>query len=371
VAALWQLGVAKGELPFGQLTPADYAAVGININTPGASVGYGVAPNYKNPYSVQTSLSIDRELVKNLSLEVGYNMYHGVHLQMPVETAYAQIPAGSPLCPTPACTDATGGPLYAPTGSQFQHTTYESIGSSIYHGLTTSLTKRYSSGLQFQVNYTWSKTIDDVIDFSSFQNWFRPSRLNSYRAVSVFDIPHVFVTNAVYTLPFKAGTGHVLSSILSDITLSPILTLRSGVPFSVRTPSLQNKINGQVLDNNYALPFAASRDDNRGPGYGSFDLNFQKSVFINRERGVRLNFIVQGINLTNHVNFTKVNDQFDVNGLTPVVNLPNGRALNLISGPFTGLHGVVPTNPGDLTQPLFFSRADVPRQIQFGLKLAF
>ncbi|HMC31093.1 MAG TPA: hypothetical protein VKL99_09680 [Candidatus Angelobacter sp.] len=49
------------------------------------------------------------------------------------------------------------------------------IGSSIYHGMTASLTKRYSSGLQFQVNYTWSKTIDDTIDFSSFQNWFGPA----------------------------------------------------------------------------------------------------------------------------------------------------------------------------------------------------
>lgn len=376
VAQLWGLGVAKGELPFGRLTPADYAAVGINITTPGASVGYGVAPNYKNPYSVQTSLSIDRELVKNLSLEVGYNMYHGVHLQMPLETAYAEIPVGG--CPAavlavfPTCTDATGGPLYAPTGSQFQHTTYSSIGSSIYHGLTTSLTKRYSKGLQFQVNYTWSKTIDNVIDFSSFQNWFRPSRLNLFRAVSVFDVPHIFIANAVYNLPFKAGQGKPVSSILADITLSPIITLRSGLPFSVRTPSLVNKVNDQTLDNNYAMPFGASRDNNRGAAYSTFDLNFQKALFINREHGVRLNLIVQGTNLLNHVNFNHVNDVFDLNGIPAngIVQTAMGQ-LNLLTGPFTGLHGVKPSSSGQLTQPLFFSSADLPRQIQFGLKLAF
>src|SRR5262249_14599295 len=138
VAQLWGLGVAKGELPFGRLTPADFAAVlGPNFNSPGATVGYGVAPNYKNPYAVEASLSIDRELVKNLSLEVGYMMYHGVHLQMPLETAYREA----------GCCDITGGPLYAPTTGQLQHTTYSSIGSSIYHGLTTSLTKRYSNHL--------------------------------------------------------------------------------------------------------------------------------------------------------------------------------------------------------------------------------
>ena len=252
-----------------------------------------------------------------------------------------------------------------------QHTTYSSIGSSIYHALTTSLTKRYSSGLQFQANYTWSKAIDDTIDFSSFQNWFRPSRLASFRAVSVFDVPHIFVANAVYTTPFKAGEGKPLSSILADISLSPILTLHSGLPFSVRTPSLVNKINGQTLDNNYAMPFLASRDNNRGAGFYSLDLSFQKALFIQRERGVRVNMVVQGTNLLNHVNFNRVNDVFDVNGLTPSVTLPNGQVLNMLAGPFTGLHGAVPSNVNQLTQPLFYSRADTPRQVQFGLKMAF
>jgi len=371
VAQLWQLGVAKGELPFGHLTPADYAAVGINISTPGATVGYSVIPNYRNPYSIQGSFSIARELVHDLSLELGYNMYHGVHLQMPVETAYNQIPVGSPLCPTPACTDATGGPLYAPSTGQFQHTAYASNGSSIYHGMTASLTKRFSHGLQFQANYTWSKTIDDTIDFSSFQNWFRPSRIDLFRSISVFDIPHSFSANAVYRLPFKAGQG-TLSSILSDITLSPILTMHSGLPFSVRTPSLINKINGQNVDNNYAMPFLSSRDNNRGAGFYSFDMSFQKSFFLNRDRGVRLSMIVQGTNLLNHVNFNRVNDVFDINGIPAngIVQTARGP-LNLLTGPFTGLHGVVPTNTGQLNTPLFYSSADVPRQFQFGLKLGF
>jgi hypothetical protein len=373
VAELWQIGIADGHLPFGQLTASDYALAGISTNTPGATVGYSVAPGYKNPYSYQASFSIDRELVKNMSLELGYNMYHSVHLQMPVETAYAEVPKGSPLCPTPACTDQTGGPLYAPTTGQFQHTTYASNGSSIYHALTASLTRRFSQNLQFQANYTWSKTIDDTIDFSSFQNWFRPSRLNLFRAISVFDVPHIFVANAVYRLPFKSGQGNFLSTILSDITLSPELTMHSGLPFSVRTPSLVNKlITNQTLDNNYAMPFLSSRDNNRGAAFYSFDMSFQKKIFVDRERGVSVNAIVQGTNLFNHINFNHVNDVFDLNGIPTngIVNTARGP-LNLLTGPFTGLHGVVPTNITQLNQPLFYSSADVPRQVQFGLRLAF
>lgn len=384
VAQLWGLGIAKGELPFGKLTAADYAAVGININTPGATVGYSVAPNYKNPYSVQASLSVDRELVKNLSLELGYNMYHGVHLQMPLETAYTQVNPGNPLCATafasfPGCVDTTGGPLYAPATGQVQHTTYESIGSSIYHGMTASLTKRTSHGLQFQVNYTWSKTIDNVIDFASFQNWFRPSRLDLFRAVSVFDVPHSLVANAVYTTPFKTGSGNIVSSIFADISLAPIVTVHSGLPFSIRTPGLQN---GTAIDNGFAMPFHAPRDNNRGAGYATTDLRFTKAVFLNHERKTRLDVIVEGTNIFNRTNFNKVSDVFDLGGIptvTPtcpvntcagIVQTANGP-VNLFTGPFTGLHGVKPTTALGVQTPLSFASADLPRQIQFGLKLAF
>ncbi len=359
VIALWQRGVKLDELPSGKLTSADFTAVlGPNFNSPGATVGYGVASNYKNPYTVQASLSIDRELVRNVSLEVGYNMYHGVHLQMPLETAYLEN----------GCCDITGGPLYKATGSQLQHTTYESIGSSIYHGLTTSLTKRYSRGLQFQVNYTWSKTIDNVIDFASFQNWFRPSRLNLFRAVSVFDIPHNFVANAVYTTPFKSNQGNILSRALADISVAPIIYFRSGLPFSIRTPSLQN---GLALDNNFAMPFGASRDANRGANYAAADLRIQKGFFINRDRGVKVELIAEGTNIFNRINFNKVADLFDVNGFSNAVKLANGQTLNLFTGPFTGLHGVRPTSLSDVQTPLSFASADLPRQVQFGLRLAF
>jgi len=230
------------------------------------------------------------------------------------------------------------------------------------------LTRRYSHGLQFQVNYTWSKTIDNVIDFASFQNWFRPSRLNLFRAVSVFDVPHTLVANAVYTTPFKAGSGHVLSSILADISLAPVVTVHSGLPFSVRTPSLQN---GTAIDFNYAMPFGSSRDNNRGAGYATTDLRFTKALFINRERKVRVNLIVEGTNIFNRINFNKISDQFDIGGLTSAVALANGQTLNLLTGPYTGLHGVKPKTAADVQKPLSFASADLPRQIQFGLKVAF
>src|SRR5215472_16437735 len=112
VARLWQTGVALGIYPFNNVTPAQFQTFstcppgapgcgvagipGYNPNASGALVAYGANPNYKNPYSIETSLSIQRELVNNLSVELGYLMYHGVHLQMPLDAAYDQINPGDP-----------------------------------------------------------------------------------------------------------------------------------------------------------------------------------------------------------------------------------------------------------------------------------
>ena len=235
--------------------------------------------------------------------------------------------------------------------------------------MTASLTKRYSNHLQFQVNYTFSKAIDNFIDFASFQNAFRPSRLNLFRGISVFDIPHNFVANAVYTTPFKTRTGNFLSSVFADITLSPIVSIRSGLPFSIRTPSLAN---GLALDNNFATPFGAPRDGNRGASYSNVDLSIRKALYINRDRGVKLDLIATGTNIFNKVNFNRVSDLFDINGIpgNGIVQTARGP-LNLFTGPYSGLHGVRPTSASQITQPLFYSSADLPRQIQFGLRLAF
>jgi hypothetical protein len=359
---VWQAGLAAGILPFNELSESFVNSLGIptGAGNPGRDV-YGVDPNYRNPYAIQANLAIQRELVRNLSLEVAYTMYHGLHLQMPVESNYKETGVVDPFL----------GPIYTKIDPTIEaNTVYRSIGKSIYHGMTVSLTKRYSSHLQFQANYTYSKTIDDAIDFASFQNWFRPSRINLYRAVSVFDFTHVFVANAVYTTPFESGSGHnFLARALADVTIAPILTMRSGIPFSVRTPSMVNGLpDGPLLDSNYATPFAAGRDTSRGYPYYTLDLRIQKTLLLARERGIKLNVIAEGTNILNRANFNKVNDVFPA--FAGPVQVAGGGTVNLATGPYN-LKGVVPHSLSELSLPLAFQSADLPRQVQFGLRIVF
>jgi Carboxypeptidase regulatory-like domain len=380
--AIYQAGLAANLLPFGHLSE-DFLH---NIRRPpffpnGVGTGKGnnnrvvfeVDPDYKNPYSIQASLSIQRELFGNLSLELGYLMYHGLHIQMPVEINYRETGVVDPFT----------GPIYtAIDPTILQKVGYKSIGKSIYHGMTVSLNKRYSSGLLLTANYTFSKTLDDAIDFSSSQVWFRPSRLNLYRGVSVFDFPHVFTMSGVYNTPFKAGAGHnFLSRVFADLTFGPILTLRSGIPFSIRLPNLAN--GAASTDRNFATPFAASRNTSRGDHFYSMDLRIQKTMFVIRDRGVKVNLIADGVNIFNRANFNKVWDDFTslnpyptgfnnaLPNTNPVITFANGDTMNILTGPFN-VNGFKPTNYKQLSGvPGAFVSAGTPRQIQFGLQVIF
>src|SRR4030095_14003478 len=117
-----------------------------------------------------------------------------------------------------------------------QFTDYQSRGSSIYHGMTASLTRRFSDHVSFQVNYTFSKAIDDQTDFNSAFAPPFPTRLLTERSLSAFDIRHNFVVSGVIDDVFRVGSGHNLGTrILSDVTISPVVFIRSGIPFTIRT----------------------------------------------------------------------------------------------------------------------------------------
>jgi hypothetical protein len=366
--------------PNPSLNAAQLAFAGIVIQPPGPNqvngVFYTISSNFKPAYSIQASLSVAREIGRDLSLEIGYQMYRSVHIQQNQEANYVRN--------TAAPIDPFVGPFYAPKpGSTagepntqiLQNNQFASIGSSIYHGMTASLTKRYGHGLQFQANYTFSKAIDDTSDYSSLSTPFRPDLLAADRSVSNFNITHNFVANAVYTTPSNAGTGSFFSKALGDISISPIVYARSGVPFTLLVPGLSNGAGSHTSE---ARPFLEGRNTSVGPGFVSWDMRISKALFIKRESGLRLELIAQATNLLNHTNFSSVNNIFpDTASVDPVTKLttsavvptPKGT-VDLLHGPYR-FKGFVPTSAAELTTPLAFRSANPPRQISFGLQLAF
>ncbi|HLK33727.1 MAG TPA: TonB-dependent receptor, partial [Terriglobales bacterium] len=221
--ALWEMAASKG-IPVPQLSAANVQSLGFAVG-PGQPGRVVVMPgeNFQPVHSVQASLSVQRELVSNLSLEVAYQMYHGLHEQIPFDTNVTQIPCNK-LDPAAfsSAVDPFVGPCYTQINPAIvQLETYGSIGSSIYHGMTASLSRKWAHGLQFLANYTFSKTIDDNTDFNNNFMPFRPTYLDLERSLSTFNITHNFVASAVYSTPFRPG-GNALARVLADVTISPV-----------------------------------------------------------------------------------------------------------------------------------------------------
>jgi Carboxypeptidase regulatory-like domain/TonB-dependent Receptor Plug Domain len=343
--------VCTKQPPFPQLNAADLNAAGLPIGPglPGRVV-FNIMEDYKNPYCVQASVSVQRQLGTNTALELAYQMYHGLHMPVGLDTNVKET----------GVIDSFTGPFYTQIDPSVFVVTYSSVGSSIYHGAMASLTRRFDRGLQFRISYTFSKAIDDNIDSTGEFAPFRPTRMGLERSVSIFNVKHNFVANAVYATPFKPG-GNLLSHVMANITISPVLSLRSGAPFTIRVPGMEN---GTIGDSLWARPWHAGRNTGIGPNFYSLDMRVTKSFYFNREAGRRLDVLVQGTNILNHTNFSAVNDSFPAN---PNPFQIGGQTVDLLNGPynFHGIQGL------DASQPLGFKAAFDPRQVQFGLKLIF
>jgi len=113
-----------------------------------------------------------------------------------------------------------------------------SNGSSVYHGLTANLRKRFGNHYEFLASYTWSHAIDDSTDLQSTltpQDSYFPAL---DRSTSLFDQRHRFVFSGVYQ------TGHLgsggLGVLLSDWTFAPLIEFSSGRPFNIITGNGDN-----------------------------------------------------------------------------------------------------------------------------------
>ena len=114
-----------------------------------------------------------------------------------------------------------------------------SNGSSVYHGLTANLRKRFRDHFEFLASYTWSHAIDDSTDLQSPlapQDSYFPSL---ERSTSLFDQRHRFVFSGIYQTGKLRGSSRA-SKIFSNWTFAPILAVASGRPFNILTGSADN-----------------------------------------------------------------------------------------------------------------------------------
>ena len=115
---------------------------------------------------------------------------------------------------------------------------------SNYHSLQVELRRRFSSGLMFQANYTFSKALTDAPDAqgnnqSTLENFrtFRNKRLDYRRSND--DQTHRFVTNGIYDLPFGrerrylSGSNGFVNQVIGNWSVGAIAAWSTRNPFFI------------------------------------------------------------------------------------------------------------------------------------------
>ena len=131
-----------------------------------------------------------------------------------------------------------------------------SNGSSVYHGFTANLRRRFSGHFEFLASYTYSHAIDDSTDLESPlspQDNYHP---NLDRSTSLFDQRHRFVFSGVYQTGKLAGAGF-MSRVGSNWTFAPIIEASSGRPFNIIVGEDRNFDFGTTTDRPLAVPAGA------------------------------------------------------------------------------------------------------------------
>jgi hypothetical protein len=144
------------------------------------------------------------------------------------------------------------------------------VGMSYYNAAQVTLRHPMSHGLQADISYTYSRSIDfgsdaeRATEFSNGVAFGNSSIINTWnpalnRAVSDFDTTHLITVDWVYQLPFGRGakflssTNGIVNGFIGGWQLSGIMRATSGLPFSVYDPGWatdwQQSSNGVVTGN--------------------------------------------------------------------------------------------------------------------------
>jgi hypothetical protein len=321
-----------------QLTPG-YGAVAVG-QKPTTSVAF-FQPNRNTGYLYQANLDIQRQLKGNILVDLGYLGTFGHDLPAPDAQSIDQVPTNE-LGP--------GNAQILRPFPQFSNVQIiaADIGKSWYNGVNLGVQKRYSNGLLFTANYTYSKMLDTTDSrnelaaypgIDAFTNYYNQA---SDKGLSGNDIRNRLVFSSVYELPVGTGKrfqpgGKLLNGLIGGWSLGVISELRTGTPLSpVELNNLTNSFSDGVRPNvvgNPGLPggrplgkqllewfnvsaFAApaaytfgdaGRTFGEGPGSISLDTSLLKDFPI-RER-VKLQFRLEVLNALNHPSFANPNTQ--------------------------------------------------------------
>ncbi len=225
------------------------------------------------PYLMQWSFTLQRELVASTALTAKYTGSRGVKLPR----------VGSANRPTPS-RDANGALFYPDVRAPQLNQAFTAItdrrwdGNSYYNALSLGLRRRFSGGNMFQLAYTWQKSIDEgSVIGGSPRETFNDAWLSQYlpersldRGLSAFSIEQAFSANWAVELPFGRGRRYgggatgIVGKLIEGWQINGIVTLMTGPPSTIDGNPFGTcrQCNNILASIRPGIPFPKSEDPN-------------------------------------------------------------------------------------------------------------
>ncbi|WP_158820701.1 TonB-dependent receptor [Granulicella sp. S156] len=239
----------NGQSPFPPFASVSTKPPASATFTPGLEIPATIAPNFKLGTTQSWNISVQQGFGANMVFTLAYVGSESYHQSTVIDMNPGIY--------------ATGGTrsMYPAFGAILDTV---SVGTSSYNSMQASLERKFSHGLQFQSNLTWSKTIDDAsssnISFGTPQLP-NPFNLRYNRGISQQNFPIVSVSNFIYTSPALRGHNLLIQELLGSWEVSGVYTWMSGPGFGV-SAGLDGNNNSGSLQNEDRADFAPGQNLN-------------------------------------------------------------------------------------------------------------
>ncbi|KAF0248430.1 MAG: ferrienterochelin and colicins outer membrane receptor, partial [bacterium] len=302
---------------------------------------FNIDRNLRNSYAQQATLAVDYSLDRFSKISLSYNYVRGTKLFgsrdiNPIVNPISRIMPGSFIG------DVLQGRVDPNNGSVFE---LESAFDSYYHAFTALIDRRFSSRFGLLAHYTYSKAIDNSVDFFPlFQEIANPLQPGLERGLSIQDVSSRLVASGIWDLTYSKNI------FLRNYRVSTIVSLNSGRPY--------NLLAGIDLDRSGDFPPAdrplgLGRNVGITPGFATVDLRVIRNFSV--KENYKFQAFVEAFNLFNRVNID-----------------PNQINRIFLPDRFTRQFSLPPKEQGRFTLPEGnFRGAFSPRQFQIGLRVSF
>ncbi len=333
----------------------------VNLSPPALTVQQS---DWKQPYSQEWTLDVQREVAPKLFVDIGYVGNKGTHLvgvidiNEPLPLAYVAAGIPAPI---------TSGKRTAQLNAVRPFLGYDAINAfssrfdSDYHALQMSVQKRFSGNSQISANYTYSHAItNSQSDFRTPQNTYN---LSDERGEAQFDRRHVLTVSYIYELPFYRNQQGFSGHLLGGWELSGIVYAYSGLPLTVTggrsiDPAGLGLLDGnsfagrrpnQISNPNSGAPHTftewfntaafvnppnaagppgdAPRASVRGPGLQRWDISLFKNSKVGEH--VSTQFRSEAFNIFSHTNFDGVRTSRQSGTFGRIISTRDPRILQL------------------------------------------